>query len=64
MSAQGVRWKIVSGIVLLIATPVLLFEKPVSKPAIVPDIALVIWWAFIIWLLVTGFREPRPTDST
>jgi hypothetical protein len=41
----------------------LLFEKPVSKSAIVHDPALVIWWAFIIWLLVVAFKEPKPTNS-
>lgn len=63
MSQKRVRPKVVLGIILMVATPVLLFVKPVSRPAILRDLALVIWWAFIIWLLVTGFREPKPTDS-
>jgi len=63
MSQQKVRPKVIWGIILLIATPVLLFVKPVSTAAILRDLALIIWWAFIIWLLVTGFKEPEPTDS-
>jgi hypothetical protein len=27
------------------------------------DVLLVIWWAFILWLLVTSMKESRPTDS-
>jgi len=63
MSQRSYRPKVVWGIILLILTPVLLFVKPVSTAAILRDLALVIWWAFIIWLLVTGFRESKPTDS-
>jgi hypothetical protein len=62
MGQQRVRLKVVWGIILLIATPVLLFVKPVSKTTILRDLALVIWWAFILWLLVTGFKEPKPPD--
>jgi hypothetical protein len=62
VNRQRVRWKVVSGILLLILTPVLLFVKPVSRAAIFRDLLLVIWWAFIIWLLVTGFKESKTTD--
>jgi hypothetical protein len=62
-SANGkrVRPKVVVGILLLILTPVGLFVKPATGNAIVRDLVLVIWWAFVIWLLVTGFKEPKPT---
>jgi hypothetical protein len=63
MSQQSVRPKVIWGIILLFLTPVFLFVKPVSKPALLRDLVLLIWWAFIIWLLVTGFRESKPTDS-
>jgi hypothetical protein len=51
------------GILLLILTPVFLFVRPVSNAAILRDLVLVIWWAFIFWLLVTGKKESKPTDS-
>jgi hypothetical protein len=53
----------VVGILLLILTPVGLFVKPASGGAVIRDLVLVAWWAFVIWLLVTGFKEPKPTDS-
>jgi hypothetical protein len=34
-----------------------LFVKPVSRAAILHDLALTIWWALIIWLLITGFQR-------
>lgn len=63
MSQQKVRSKLIRGIILLILTPALLLVKPVSKAAILRDLALAIWWAFISWLLVTGFKESKPADS-
>jgi hypothetical protein len=63
VSQQSVRPKVVWGIILLFLTPVFLFVKPVSKPTLLRDLVLLLWWAFIIWLLVTGFRESKPTDS-
>jgi hypothetical protein len=55
--------KMVWGILLLILTPVFLFVRPVSKAAVLRDLLLVFWWAFILWLLVTGRRESKQTDS-
>jgi hypothetical protein len=55
--------KIFWGILLLFLTPVFLFVKPVTKAAAVRDLLLVIWWAFIAWLLITGRNESRSTDS-
>jgi len=55
--------KIFWGILLLILTPVLLFVRPVTKAAVLRDLLLVIWWAFIAWLLVTGMKESKPTNS-
>ena len=54
------RPKVVVGIILLVLTPLGLFVKPATGNAIVRDVVLVIWWAFVIWLLVTGFKEPKP----
>jgi len=51
------------GLLLLILTPVLLFVKPITKAAVLRDLLLAFWWAFIFWLLITGMRESRPTDS-
>jgi len=51
------------GILLLILTPVFLFVRTVTKAAVLRDLLLAIWWAFIFWLLVTGAKESRPTDS-
>ena len=59
---KRVRPKVVVGIILLILTPVGLFVKPATENDIVLDLVLVIWWTFVIWLLVTGFKEPKPTD--
>jgi len=55
--------KVFWGLLLLILTPVFLFAKPVTKAAVVRDVLLVIWWAFIFWLLITGKKESKPTDS-
>ena len=60
-NVKRVRPKVAVGILLLILTPVGLFVKPATGNAIVRDLFLVIWWAFVIWLLVTGFKEPKPT---
>lgn len=63
VNQQRAKVKMFWGILLLILTPVFLFVKPVSKAAVLRDLLLVIWWAFILWLLVTGMKESRPTDS-
>jgi uncharacterized membrane protein YhaH (DUF805 family) len=63
MNQRGFRPKVVWGIILLIFTPLFLFIKPISTAAVLRDLGLAIWWAFIVWLLVTGFRESKPTDS-
>jgi len=55
------RPKVVFGILFLIFTPVFLFVKPTTGWAIIRDLMLLIWWVFIFWLLVTGFKEPKPT---
>jgi len=60
---QRAKVKIFWGILLLILTPVFLFVRPVTKAAVLRDLLLMIWWAFILWLLVTGKKESRPTDS-
>ncbi len=63
MNEKKARPKVLIGIVLLFLTPVLLFVKPTTGWAIVRDLLLLIWWAFIFWLLITGLKEPKPTDS-
>jgi hypothetical protein len=63
VNEKRARPKVVVGILLLILTPVGLFVKPASGGAVIRDLVLVAWWAFVIWLLVTGFKEPKPTDS-
>jgi cobalamin biosynthesis protein CobD/CbiB len=55
--------KLFWGILLLILTPVFLFVEPISKTAILRDLLLVIWWAFVLWLLITGTKESKPTNS-
>jgi len=63
MNSQRLNWKLVLGTLLLIFTPVLLFVKPATEGAIVRDLVLVIWWAFILWLLVSGLKAASPTKS-
>jgi uncharacterized membrane protein len=60
---QRASVKIFWGILLLILTPVFLFVRPISKAAVLRDLLLVIWWAIILWLLVTGIKESKPRDS-
>jgi hypothetical protein len=55
--------KVFWGIPLLFLTPVFLFVRPGTKAAVVRDLLLAAWWAFILWLLMTGKKESRPTDS-
>jgi hypothetical protein len=47
------------GILLLFLTPAFLFVSPVTKAAVLRDVLLVFWWAFILWLLITGVRESK-----
>jgi len=60
---QRASAKVFWGILFLFLTPVFLFVKPVTKAAVLRDLLLMIWWAFILWLLATGIRKPRPTNS-
>jgi len=61
--SAGSNVKLFWGLLLLILTPVFLFVKPTSKTAILRDLLLVIWWAFVFWLLITGKKESKPTNS-
>jgi hypothetical protein len=54
--------KLFWGILLLILTPVFLFVKPLGKTAILRDLLLVVWWAFVLWLLITGMKESKPPN--
>ena len=59
----GKLGKLAFGVLLLFLTPVLLFVKPTTEWAIFRDVALLIWWAFIVWLLVTGVKESKARNS-
>jgi len=37
--------------------------KTCNQAAVLRDLLLVIWWAFILWLLVTGKKESSRSDS-
>jgi hypothetical protein len=63
VNEKKARPKVLLGILLLILTPVFLFVKPTTGWGIIRDLMLLIWWSFIFWLLVTGLKEPKPTDS-
>jgi hypothetical protein len=63
VNEKKARPKVLLGIPLLILTPVFLFVKPTTGWAIVRDLILLIWWACIFWLLLTGLKEPKSTDS-
>jgi cobalamin biosynthesis protein CobD/CbiB len=63
VNQQRTNAKLFWGLLLLILTPVFLFVKPVTKEAVLRDVLLVLWWAFILWLLVTGKKESQGTDS-
>ena len=63
MNQRSTSVKIVWGILLLILTPVFLFVRPVTEADVLRDLLLVFWWTFIFWLLITGIRESRRTDS-
>jgi cobalamin biosynthesis protein CobD/CbiB len=63
VNQQSASVKIFWGILLLFLTPVFLFVRPITKTAVVRDLLHVIWWAFILWLLITGKKESIPTDS-
>ena len=51
---QRTTWRIVLGVVLLIATPLRLFTVPNTAEHIGYDLVLVVWWVFVIWLLISG----------
>ena len=51
------------GILLLFLTPAFLFVSPITKAAVLRDVLLVFWWAFILWLLITGVRESKLTPK-
>jgi len=63
VNQQRANGKIFWEILLLFLTPVFLFVKPVTKAAVLRDLLLVICWTFMFWLLVTGKKESRRTDS-
>jgi hypothetical protein len=51
---QRTTWKIVLGVVFLIATPLRIFTVPNSAERVGYDLVLVVWWVFVAWLLVSG----------
>jgi hypothetical protein len=50
------------GALLLTLTPVF-FVKPVTEGAILRDLVLVIWLAFVLWLLISGLKASKATTS-
>ena len=54
MPRQRTQWKIVLGLILGMATPLRLFTVPSTAEHIGNDLALVVWWLFVGWLLVSG----------
>jgi hypothetical protein len=63
VNPQRETWKIVIGAILLILTPLSLFVKPTTVEGALRDLVLVIWWAFVLWLLRSGFRGSDPASS-
>jgi hypothetical protein len=63
VNSQRYNWKIVLGTLLLILTPLRLFVKPITEGAILRDFVVVIWWAFVLWLIVSGLKATIPTNS-
>ena len=63
MNSQRFNWKIVLGTLLLIFTPVLLFVEPLTEQTMLRDLVLVIWWAFVLWLIVSGIKASKPKKS-
>jgi hypothetical protein len=51
------------GMLLLILTPLFLFVKPTTGWAIIRDLLLLIWWAFVLWLIRSGLKASNPTNS-
>jgi hypothetical protein len=63
VNSQRETWKIFLGTMLLILTPLRLFVKPATEGAILRDLLVVIWWAFVLWLLVSGLKGSQRTNS-
>jgi hypothetical protein len=63
VNSQRFNWKIVLGTLLLIFTPLFLFVNPVTERAVLRDLVLVIWWAFILWLILAGIKASKSTNS-
>jgi uncharacterized membrane protein YhaH (DUF805 family) len=63
MSQQSGNYKLFWGMLLMLLTPVFIFVKPTGGSAILRDVVLLIWWALIIWLLITGRKKSNQTGS-
>jgi len=55
MPRQITKWKIAVGLPLLILSPIRFFVKPTTPEDITYDLVGIAWWAFILWLLWSGF---------
>ena len=63
MNERRFNSKLVIGTLLLIFTPVSLFVKPGTEEAILVDLALVLWWVFVFWLIRSGVKESKSANS-
>ena len=63
VDSQRYNRKLFVGVALLMLTPVLLFVKPVTTGAILRDVALLLWWSFVFWLIVSGLKTTIPKNS-
>jgi hypothetical protein len=56
-------WKVVLGLVLLVLSPIRIFSRPNTAEHIGVDIAGIIWWGFVCWLLWSGGLGRRQLKS-
>jgi len=48
------KWKVVLGLILLVLTPISIFSIPNTAKHIGYDLAAIVWWSFVCWLLWSG----------
>ncbi|MFZ0739298.1 MAG: hypothetical protein WAM96_19535 [Candidatus Acidiferrales bacterium] len=57
------KWKVVVGLILLIASPIRIFTVPNTAESIGYDLVGIIWWVFVIWLLWSGGFGSQPKSA-
>ena len=62
MNPHGETWKVVLGVILVIVTPLRLFVKPSGPESLLRDLALLLWWVFLLWLIVSGRKRRQLKD--